>query len=109
MVNHFTAWFLPWHRKYQLEYENVFRAQSFEPNTPWRGGDEDPCTPGPDDPTCCPGCRIYHSCVTAPVWDWSTDQSECETVVSGGSEGPFYKADTATSSTKKAPATRPHT
>jgi len=45
---HGTSGFLPWHRKYLLEYENALRALS-------------------DD----------YSCVTVPYWDWAEDTDIC--------------------------------
>ncbi len=45
---HGTSGFLPWHRKYLLEYENALRAL----------GDE-------------------YKCVTVPYWDWAEDTDLC--------------------------------
>lgn len=73
VVNHFTSFFLPWHRKYQIEYENVLRAQ-------WKV-----------DPDC-PGCREYYSCVTSPAWNWADDQSTCE-----AARAPVYHSKTTSS------------
>mmetsp|Transcript_71966 Transcript_71966/g.119830 ORF Transcript_71966/g.119830 Transcript_71966/m.119830 type:complete len:955 (-) Transcript_71966:186-3050(-) len=59
VVNHFTSNFLPWHRKYHLEYENMLRYQK-----------------GLDDE--CPECHKYYSCITIPYWNWAQDQDLCE-------------------------------
>lgn len=63
VANHFTSTFLPWHRKYHLEYENMLRYQWAHEDT---HQDED-----------CPECREYYSCLTIPYWNWAQDQGEC--------------------------------
>ena len=45
---HGTSGFLPWHRKYLLEYENAIRGQSSD-----------------------------YACVTVPYWDWAEDTDIC--------------------------------
>ena len=46
---HGTSGFLPWHRKYLLEYENALRAQNEK-----------------------------YACVTVPYWDWAEDTDVCK-------------------------------
>ncbi len=50
---HGTSGFLPWHRKYLLEYEEAIRNLVVD------------------------GKKIY-SCVTVPYWDWGEDVLKCE-------------------------------
>jgi cysteine-rich repeat protein len=45
---HGTSGFLPWHRKYLMEYENALRGQSAK-----------------------------YNCVTVPYWDWAEDTDIC--------------------------------
>eukprot|EP00966_Prymnesium_polylepis_P093335 2160577-Prymnesium_polylepis.1 len=46
---HGTSGFLPWHRKYLLEYENALRGQA-----------------------------AAYKCVTVPYWDWAEETLQCE-------------------------------